>query len=320
MGAFKIMVSQLQDRLKGYWNQFFYNNDKLFLCDSLRIGFAFLLLVNLSVLFPNVELWFSEKGVLSYESSLLILDKGMLTILGLFPESTMFIWVCFLLFFIQTILLMFGFYSRVQAVCVFIWIVSFQNRNMFVFDGEDVVFRLFAFFLIFIPLGYGFSLDGLSRKRSKTSFTQSNAWAVRFFQVQISVIYLSTALLKLKGHDWVSGHAMYYISYLDDLFGKFPIPGKWLDSLFVTQSLSWFIVLFELLIPFALWLRPTRRWAIIVAIGFHLCSDYMMNLFLFHWIMLLGLMTFTTVEDWTAVKKLIVNLRTILFKSSAKQL
>ena len=48
----------------------------------------------------------------------------------------------------------------------------------------------------------------------------------------------------------------------------------------------------ELALPIALWLPRTRVIAVVVAALFHVGLDYTMNLFLFHPLMLVGLLAF----------------------------
>lgn len=53
----------------------------------------------------------------------------------------------------------------------------------------------------------------------------------------------------------------------------------------------------EWTLPVLLWLKPTRRAAIAVAIVFHLAVDYSMNLLLFHWLMILGILSFAELAE-----------------------
>ena len=51
-------------------------------------------------------------------------------------------------------------------------------------------------------------------------------------------------------------------------------------------------LVFEVLLPVGLWLPRTRWFTLGVAVLFHLSLEYTLNLFLFHWLMLLGLLPF----------------------------
>jgi hypothetical protein len=82
------------------------------------------------------------------------------------------------------------------------------------------------------------------------------------------------------------------VSRLDDAFGKFPLPGAVFETPWLIKLMSWSVLALEWLLPVLLWLKPTRRAAIVVALVFHLAVDYAMNLFLFHWLMILGILSF----------------------------
>jgi hypothetical protein len=57
------------------------------------------------------------------------------------------------------------------------------------------------------------------------------------------------------------------------------------------------VLLLEWLLPLALWLPRTRKAALLIGILFHLSIDYTMNLFLFHWLMIVGLLSFAEFGD-----------------------
>ena len=94
---------------------------------------------------------------------------------------------------------------------------------------------------------------------------------------------------------------MYYVTRLNDLFGRFPVPNAVLDSLPVLKAMSWSTLGFEIALPILVWFRPITLPVVVVALGFHLTIDYQMNLFLFQWLMILGWLSFlatTDLETW----------------------
>jgi hypothetical protein len=94
---------------------------------------------------------------------------------------------------------------------------------------------------------------------------------------------------------------MYYVTRLNDLFGRFPVPNAVLDSLPVLKAMSWSTLGFEIALPILVWFRPITLPVVVVALGFHLTIDYQMNLFLFQWLMILGWLSFlatTDLEPW----------------------
>ncbi len=64
------------------------------------------------------------------------------------------------------------------------------------------------------------------------------------------------------------------------------------ESSWGIAALTWGTLIVEGLLPLALWFRPTRHAAMVVGIAFHLLIELNMHLFLFEWIMIVGLLSF----------------------------
>jgi hypothetical protein len=223
--------------------------------------------------------------------------------LWLLPGTSAVVHACFWVLVGHTVLLLVGLLSRVNAACVLVWLISFQNRNVQIIEGEDFVFRLIALFLVLMPCGASWSVDAWLRRRWRRTQPEANshlapAWGLRLLQVQMAVIFLSAGLHKLSAEAWFDGTAMYYVSRLDDYFGKFPIPTWIFDTPWAVALITWSVVLGELLIPIFIWFRETRRAALVVAVLFHLGNEWTMHLFLFHWIMLAGWLSFVQAGDF----------------------
>ena len=258
------------------------------LAGFMRILYALLVLVCMLQLAPDLTMFFGEQGMLPLDASRAIIDSDTRTIFMWLPRNDEALWLVYGLCLTQVVLLGVGLFPRFQAVCVFCWLVSFHHRNIIMFDGEDILLRLFGFFLIFMPL-HRFALSSLIWPCKQTYFA---VWPMRLMQIQLCVIYLSTAIEKLGGVAWRDGTAMYFITRLDDFFGRFPVPRALIEDLWVIRTVTWGTLVVELALPIFLWFRGTRKTALVVAVLFHLGIDYCMNLFLFHWVMLYGLIAF----------------------------
>jgi hypothetical protein len=278
------------------WNALVFAPRDPRLAGVLRIGYGALLLVNLAVWAPDLELWFSESGVLPLAAARALITDHAPTVLALSP-SDLWLWLCYGALVAAAVLLTLGWHTRIQAIAVLIGLTSFHHRNYAIVDGEDTLFRLFAFYLALCPAGWAFSLDARRRKRRGQADPPPVPWALRLFQIQISLIYWSSAIEKSLTGDWTSGTALYYVARLDDSFGKLPVPAQLFDALWLSQLLTWSVLALEWALPVLLWQRRTRRKAIALAIGFHLAIDYAMNLFLFHWLMILGVLAFAEFDE-----------------------
>lgn len=277
------------------WEAFFFSPGDVRVCAVLRIGFGLILLPYLFVFGLDLQVFFGESGILPYEVSRQVIDPDAYSLLGWLAPTSATLTLCYLIFWLNVVLLLFGVCARFQAFAVFFWLVAFQHRNVFLIDGEDILARWIAFSLILMPCGEHFSVDAW-RRRLKGLFPRERALlGVRILQIQMTLVYASTALLKLDGAEWMDGTAVVYAVQLTDLFGRFPLPDFLLQSPRLLMLATWGVLVVECAIPLMLWFGETRRWAILLGVLLHLSLDYSMNLFLFQWLMLLGLMAFV---DW----------------------
>ena len=61
---------------------------------------------------------------------------------------------------------------------------------------------------------------------------------------------------------------------------------------------TWSVIAVELAVPIFIWFRETRRLCLAGLLLFHLANEWTMNLFFFHWIMLVGWISFLTPDDF----------------------
>ena len=123
------------------------------------------------------------------------------------------------------------------------------------------------------------------------------AWGLRLLQLQIALILWVAGTNKLYGRPWVEGDALYYVARLHEFFPRFPVPGFLFNTPWIVMLLTWSVIVVEIFVPMLVWFKETRRFALLLALVFHLASDYSMNLFLFHWFMLTAWLSFLTTED-----------------------
>ena len=162
-----------------------------------------------------------------------------------------------------------------------------HHRNNLIWEGGDVLLRLTLFLMLFMPLGARWSLD------SKKAVPRMTApiWPLRLLQLQQSILYFSSVGQKLRGEDWLSGHALYYASKLDDFSGRILTIRLSADYLWIYQTLTWLTLAIEILLIWAVWVPSLRRKTVIIGVLFHLGLEVSMNLFMFQWLMIAILLT-----------------------------
>jgi hypothetical protein len=277
------------------WNRFFHQPADGRLVVLLRVFYAAVLLVNVLLWWPNLERWFGGDGVLPKDIAKVVFDSSAASLL---PESRTALWTCYFIFLAQIVLLLVGVFPRVQAWCVFAWLVSFQHRQPMIWDSEDAVMRLLGFYLLFAPLQVG----ALIAWRRPVFDCPANAaapsgWAIRLIQIQMCLIFLLAAFAKLHGDSWLDGTAVYYAARLNE-FAVIGAPTDFLfESPWIVALLTWGTIAIEAVTPMLLWFRETRRTALVVLLLFHIGCMLTMHLFLFHWIMLCGWCAFLSSDD-----------------------
>ncbi len=287
-------------------------------CSGIRIAHASLLIVCTLVWMINSNLWFTDTGVLTARSAQALNDGQQLSLFFWFPSNLSLVHISLAILFFQSWLLLVGCWSRIQIACIFFWLVSFQHRNPLICDGEDIVLRLLSFMMIWMPLDHRWSLLRWRFGWPQSMAGREHAWALRLVQFEITAIYVSNAWSKLQGDTWRDGTALYYVSKMTDMFGRGWLPTGLFEMEWFVHLATWSVLVSEMVLPIALWLRPTRRLAIGLGIALHLAIEYSMNLFLFEWVMLVGLMSFLSPADlrwlasWQSLSSHLASTRSIL--------
>jgi hypothetical protein len=305
MNPAPLSVRELAPRVVAGWNRFFHDSrHDVRTFAIIRIGYAVCLLINLAVWFPYLDVWFTDAGVLPLAAAKQFRHHNAWSLLDFAPTTSKSVGFCAFIFAAHSLFLALGCFTKINAIASFVWLVSFQNRNIMILDGEDVVLRMIGFCLIFMPGGACWSIDSW-RRRGGDGFAESHrsGFGLRLLQLQMCVIFFSAALCKLQGELWWNGTAMYYITRLEMFMPKFPVPSVLGDTPMMIKLMTWGSMAVEFFIPLLLWFRETRRFALVTAIAFDLACEYSMNLFLFHWIMILGWSSFASTDDYRLIDR-----------------
>lgn len=200
---------------------------------------------------------------------------------------------------VAALCLVVGFHSRISAIAVFVGLVSVGRANPLALNGGDVALRVSGFYLIFAPAGAALSVDrllALARGAAPARPPLAPPWAQRLLQLQIALIYASTVLLKLKGHAWPDGTALYYTTRLEE-FHRFPVPFLAHSMLLVNLATYWTLAV-EISLAFLVWIPPLRAFVLLNGLLLHAGIEYSMNIPQFSAIMVISYVLYTDVEGW----------------------
>ena len=279
-----------------------------------RIALGIIAALDVARRFPQIELFYSNTGLLSNHFSLFLpFNEFSFSLLYAFSRPAE-VRVVFLLILGCAVLFTLGYRTRLFHALTLVGVLSIHGRNPMVENGGDVVLNLMLVWALVLPLGARFSVDAVRAnvagapeagpgeldRRTRVPPGRARSLAVPVILLQLAIIYFLNAVQK-DGATWREGTALAYILEQDRTVTWL---GAWARDLpfGVTRLLTWGALAVETLAP-ALILSPVavtacRRIAIAALSGLHLGIAALMDVGLFSWVMLACLPLLLTDADF----------------------
>ena len=280
------------------WDEFFFAKQSPVPICLFRIIYGALVIATLLLLRPDWLTWYGVHGWVSLPTALKLEPGNRLNLFAIIPQSDSWINALFWFALGSAVLLTIGLFTRINSILVFVFLTSIQQRNLYITHGGDTFLRLAGFFLIFAPAGAAFSVDRLIRiRRGKepTVIEARRPWAQRMIQIQLSLLYFVTFLMKIKGAPWLQGSALFYVYHLDEL-KRFPLP-NWFFKPIMLKLGSWSALALEFSLGVLIWVRDFRYVLLSMGLLFHLWLEYSLNIPLFQWDILSAYVLFIDPDD-----------------------
>jgi predicted DCC family thiol-disulfide oxidoreductase YuxK len=121
-------------------------------------------------------------------------------------------------------------------------------------------------------------------------------WAWRLAQVQVSICYLTTFLLKMPGTLWPNGTAIYYPISTPE-FRRFPLPFVDAQHIWLINVLTYGTLAIELALGTLVWVPRLRLYVLAAGVLLHLGIEYSLNIPLFGWLMVTSYLSFIKQSD-----------------------
>lgn len=220
--------------------------------------------------------------------------RGFVTFDTLLPKDSAF-WfdVAFFAFIALTVLFIIGYRTRIVLPILLVFLVALQSNNPFLLNGGDALMRITLAFLLCADLSRHFSLDARrakTRQGTKETATKllppyvSNAahnLGVLLCGFQIMLVYITSAIWKLSGTDWLDGSALYYALTLHE-FQAYPLVNEliWQSSPLIMVA-TWLSLWVQLMFPLMLLWKPTRIIALVALMLMHMGIGSLMTLWAF---------------------------------------
>jgi hypothetical protein len=291
------------------WNNFFFAERSPLPLSLFRIVYGIVVIATLLLLRPDWLAWYGVHGWVSLDAVHELERGARFSLFNLLPQDDRWIEALFWVLLASAAMLTVGFLTRVNSVLVYLCLTSIHQRNLYINHGGDTFLRVAGFFLIFAPAGAALSLDRLIRiRRGKEGpeVPKRNLWAQRMIQIELSLVYVITALWKVQGQSWTGGSALFYIYHLIE-FQRFPIP-DWLLEPVMLKLATWAAVVLEFCLGTLIWIKRFRYKVLLAGLLFHLTLEYSLNIPMFQWDILSAYVLFVDAEDleklWQRVRGL----------------
>lgn len=187
-----------------------------------------------------------------------------------------------------------GFLYRVFSIVFFLTFTYLEFIEKSWYLNHYYFVSLVAFLLILVPANRGFALDTLIKPQIR--LTKVPNWTVVIFKLQLCMVYFFGGLAKIKP-DWLfeAQPLKIWLKARTDV----PIIGQLFEYDITPFVFSWSGMLYDLAIPFLLWVKKTRPIAYVLVVVFHILTYVLFNIGMFPWLMIFGSLIFITFEEWT---------------------
>jgi len=248
----------------------------------LRFLIGFLLFKDFLIYFINRSFLFDNKGIVSYNTYLDIVNYYKLgwLYIDFLNQINVNIFCCLGVLF--SFLFMIGIFQKISAVILFFLLFVFKIRNLYLLDGADnVILVLLPFFLFINTYSFSQKYNFLKNKY----FVNKNNAVVNLFSkyfltaitIQLCIVYFFSGLHKLQGGVWRDGTALYYILNSDD-FSPTKFNYFFTNYLWLVKLCSWTTIVFQLTFPIFIFIKQTKIWTIMIGVLLHIGIFFMMKI------------------------------------------
>ncbi len=281
----------LADRLADMWNEFWFKPTPTATLALVRIAYGGVLLAWCAFMSFDLIAFFSDSGILPER----VAQPWSWSLLEVFSSDIALV-ALFSLLVVASACVLVGYHTRLASVVAFVVLLSFERRNLLVLNAADILLRLLALYLALAPAGAALSVDRWRRHRDRFwEFPARAPWALRLVQIQVSLLYLFTVWLKLRGETWNQGTAVSYSLQVVEV-ARFDVPAWFAQSALVSNVATYGTLAIETSLALLIWNRRARPWVIAAGVALHLSVLATIMVGLFSVTVFVGYLAFTPPE------------------------
>ena len=205
------------------------------------------------------------------------------------PLGATGMYAIFLIMALAALMIMLGYRYRLAAVLFFLSFTYVELIDKSNYLNHYYFVSIIGFLMILLPANRSFSVDTWINPTLAVS--KVPAWTIVVIKLQIAIVYFYAGAAKLNP-DWLL-EAMPLRLWLP-ANAHLPVIGGILDIPAIAYVFSWFGAIYDLTIVFFLLYRPTRIWAYMVVLIFHLSTAVLFQIGMFPYVMVLATLIFFT--------------------------
>jgi hypothetical protein len=284
------------------WNRFWFAPVSAKPLGAFRILFGLVAISHLLLLFVDLDYWLTDRGILQGNEAREIAGPLRTSILHTFQDPTS-VRVFLVAVMATAVGLTLGWHTRIMSILFYVGMLSIHHRNIATASGADVLVVVTAFNLMFCPSGAAYSLDAL-RARKKRGGTLADPliipWGQRLLQIQVCILYLTTAIFKTAGPTWLNGTALHYVLCNREV-GRFDLSALAAYPLIV-NVLTYAGLVIEYGLALFLWSKSARPWVMAAGISLHAGILFVVNIPIFGELATASYLVFLTSSEWESLR------------------
>ena len=180
-----------------------------------------------------------------------------------------------------------GYKYRIAMITFFLSFTYIELIDKTTYLNHYYFTSVVSFLLIFLPANAQFSLDAYLKKKA---YINIPAWTLDSIKLILGIVYFYAGLAKLNS-DWLC-RAMPLKIWLPSKYDMPLIGNNLMQKEWFHYAMSWSGALYDLLIPFMLLYKPTRKLAFTAVVFFHVFTGVLFPIGMFPYIMIVSTLIF----------------------------
>lgn len=197
------------------------------------------------------------------------------------PLGEIGMYAVFVLMAVAALCIALGFFYRISTLFFFIAFTYVELIDKTNYLNHYYFISIISFLLIFLPAHRYFSLDVFRNKTINATHTPN--YFILIIKFQVFIVYFFAGLAKVNS-DWLL-HAQPLRIWLP-AHSEMPLIGSFLTKEWVAYFFSWFGCIYDLVIPFLLFIPRFIKPTYFFVIVFHLATSLFFNIGMFPYIMI----------------------------------